>query len=228
MPDLCFRIGEVGALPYAASPTIAARLHIVNTMADEPVQSVSLNCQIQLQPLGRAYSALEEAKLLDLFGERERWGQTMKPLHWTNVVLKVPPFTGETAIDIPLPCSLDFEVAANKYFYGLETGSIAVTAMFSGTVFYANEEGALQIAQIPWDREAAFKLPVEAWKAAIDAHYPDTAWLRLPRDVFDRLYRFKVARGIPMWEGVVERLLNEAEHAEAMKELAAVGVGSRP
>jgi hypothetical protein len=227
MPDLSFRVGEAGAMKYAAAPTVAAALHITNSSADEQVQSVSLNCQVQLQPLGRAYSALEESKLLDLFGERERWGQTMKPLHWTNIVLKVPPFSGETRIDLPLPCSLDFDVAANKYFYGLETGSIAITVMFSGTVFYTNEEGAMQIAQIPWDREAHFKLPVEAWKAAVDAHYPDTAWLRLPRDVFDRLYRFKVARGIPMWEGVVDRLLNEAEHAEVAEELAA-SAGDRP
>ncbi|HEY4358533.1 MAG TPA: DUF6084 family protein [Acidobacteriaceae bacterium] len=219
MPELRFRIGEVGAMPYAASPTIAARLHITNTIPNEPVQSVSLNCQVQLQPLGRSYTAMEESRLLDLFGERERWGQTMKPLHWTNVVLKIPPFTGETEIDLPLPCSLDFDVAANKYFYGLDAGSIAVTVMFSGTVFYSGENGAVQIAQIPWDREARFQLQVSAWKAAIDAHYPETAWLRLPRDLFDRLYRYKVARGIPMWEGVLERLLDEAEHAEIAAKL---------
>jgi hypothetical protein len=223
MPELRFRVGDVGPMPYAACPTITARLHIVNAPADEPIQSISLNCQIQIQPLGRAYSALEEAKLFELFGERERWGQTMKPLHWTNVVLKVPPFTGETEIDLPLPCSLDFDVAANKYFYGLEVGSIGITAMFSGTVFYANDEDRMQIAQIPWDREARFQLPIAAWKGAIDAHYPDSAWLRLPRDVFDRLYRYKVARGIPMWQGVIDRLLDESERGELSAELTASG-----
>jgi len=186
-----------------------------------------LNCQVQLQPLGRTYSALEEAKLLDLFGERERWGQTMKPLHWANVVVKVPPFVGETVVDLVLPCSLDFEVAANKYFYGLDAGSIAVTVMFSGTVFYNSEHGTMQIMQIPWDREARFTLPVGTWKSAIDAHYPETAWLRLSRETFDRLYRYKVARGIPMWESVVEQLLDHAEHAEVAGELAAADGGQR-
>lgn len=227
MPELRFRIGDVGAMPYAASPTIVARLYIANSRADEPIQSISLNCQVQLQPVGRSYSALEESKLLDLFGERERWGHTMKPLHWTTVVLKVPPFTGETVIDLPLPCSLDFEVAANKYFYGLDSGSIAVTAMFSGTVFYSGEHEAMQIAQIPWDREARFSLPVEVWKAAIDMHYPETAWVRLPREAFDRLYRYKVARGIPTWERVIDQLLDKAEHAEVAGELAAADGGRR-
>jgi hypothetical protein len=223
MPDLRFRIGDVGAMHYTASPTVAARLHITNTPADEPIQSISLNCQLQIQPLGRAYTALEETKLFELFGERDQWGQTMKPLHWTNIVLKVAPFTGQTAVDLALPCSLDFDVGANKYFYGLEVGSIALTVMFSGTVFYTNERGAIQIAQIPWDREARFQLPVEAWKAAIDAHYPDSAWLRLPRDVFDRLYRYRVSRGIAMWPAVIERLLNDAERAELAEEFPVSG-----
>jgi hypothetical protein len=223
MPDLRFRIGDVGSMPYAACPTIAARLHITNTPADELIQSISLNCQVQIQPLGRSYTALEEAKLFELFGERERWGQTMKPLHWMNTVLKVAPFTGETALDLPLPCSLDFDVAANKFFYGLEAGSLPIIVMFSGTVFCTNANGAIAIAQIPWDREARFQLPVEAWKAALDAHYPGSAWLRLPRNVFDRLYLYKVARGIPTWEAVIDRLLDESERGEVSEELAMSG-----
>lgn len=227
MPELSFHIGDVSAMQYAAVPTIAARLHISNAVKDEMIQAISLNCQVQLQPRGRAYSVQEGARLLDLFGERERWGTTMKPLHWTNVVLKVAPFTGETSIDLGLPCSFDFDVAANKYFYGLDEGSIAILVFFSGTVFYSSGAGGLQIAQIPWDREARFQLPVEAWKAAIDAHYLNSAWLRLSRETFDRLYLYKVARGIPAWDGVVERLLDHAETNEVTQELATVEGGSQ-
>jgi hypothetical protein len=227
MPDLSFRIGEIKAMPYTAVPTIAARLHIANAMKEERIQSVILNCQMQVQPLGRAYTAIEEARLLDLFGEREQWGRTMKPLHWTNLMVKVPPFTGETSIDLPLPCSLDFDIAANKYFYGLEAGSIAIAVMFSGTIFYADEHGSMQIAQISWDREARLQLPVDVWKQAIDAHYPGSAWLRLPRDTFDRLYRYKVARGVPSWERVLDRLLDQAEQAEVASELTAAEGGIR-
>jgi hypothetical protein len=224
VPDLSFRIGEVKAAPFTAVPMISARLHIVNGLRDESIQSVQLNCQVQLQPLGRPYSALEEARLLDLFGERERWGATMKPLLWTNLVVKVPSFKGATSVDLMLPCSLDFDVAANKYFYGLDSGSVAVAALFSGTVFYAGENGAMQIAQIPWDREARFKLVIDVWKAAIDMHYPNSAWLRLSREVFDRLYRYKVARGIPMWEAVLTNLLDRAERKE-IAEAATEGGG---
>ncbi len=214
MPDLLFRIPEVKAVPFAATPTLSAQLHIANTVMNETVQSVALNCQVQIQPLGRAYTALEEARLLDLFGERERWARTMKPMLWMNTVLRVPPFTGKTSVELTLPCSLDFEVAANKYFYGLDAGSIAVFVMFSGTIFYTGVDGAVQITQIPWDREASFQLPVETWKKAVDAHYGNSVWLRLPKDAFDRLYRYKVARGIPLWETAIARLLDDAERAE--------------
>ena len=227
MPDLSFRIGEITAMRYAAVPTISTRLYITNAVKEEQIQSISLNCQVQLQPLGRAYSAAEEARLLDLFGEREQWSRTLKPLHWMNVVVRVLPFRCEVAVDLPLPCSLDFDVAANKYFYGLEAGSISVAVFFSGTTFYADEHGLLQVAQIPWDRDARFKLPVEVWKQAIGAHFPDSAWVRVPHETFERLYQYKVAHGIPSWEQAVDRLLEVAERRSNADEVTASAGESR-
>jgi len=214
MPDLSFRVLNVAAMPYAAVPTVAARLQVRNAYPEEKIHSVSLNCQVQLEPLRRSYSAMEEARLLDLFGERERWSRTMKPMLWTNSVLKLGEFSGTKEVDLPLPCTFDFDVAATKYFYGLEAGKIPVTALFSGTVFYAGQGDALQVAPIPWACEARFELPVEVWRAAIDAHYPDQAWIRVPKETFDRLYRFKVARGIPAWDQLLNQLMDRAELAE--------------
>jgi hypothetical protein len=214
MPDLSFRVLTVTAVPYAAIPTVAARLQLTNADPAQKIHSISLNCQVQLEPLRRSYSATEEARLLDLFGERERWARTMKPMLWTNVVLKLGEFSGATEVDLPLPCTFDFDVAATKYFYGLEVGKISVSALFSGTIFYAGQDGALQVAPIPWACEARFELPVEVWRTAIDAHYPDLAWMRVPKETFDRLYRFKVARGIPMWDQLLNQLMDRAELAE--------------
>ena len=79
--------------------------------------------------------------------------------------------------------------------------------LFSGTIFYEAPDGSLQIAQIPWSKEAAYRLPVSAWKNMMDTHYPNTAWLCLRRDVFERLHRYKVERGIPTWEQTLESIL---------------------
>lgn len=227
MAELSFSAGEVAAMPYAAVPTISAKLHLRNLNPARPVHTLSLNCQVQIETLGRSYTAAEEAKLLDLFGERERWAQTMKPLLWTNAVLRVPGFTTETDVELALPCSMDFDVAANKYFYGLDQGFIKVNVMFSGTIFYAGDDGAMQVAQVPWDREVHFKIPVEVWQQAVDLHYSGQVWTRLSRETFDRLYRYKVSRGIPMWDRVIEQLLDSAELAEVKGAVGASVGGTR-
>ncbi len=119
----------------------------------------------------------------------------------------VPSFTGSTLVDLPVPCTFDFNVAATKYFAGLEDGEVPLNLLFSGTVFYASDDDSLQIAQIPWDKEARYRLPVEVWKQMMDLYYPNSAWLCLRKDVFDRLYRFKVRQGIPTWEQALEAIL---------------------
>ena len=78
--------------------------------------------------------------------------------------------------------------------------------MFSGSIFHAGRMG-LQIAQIPWDREATYRLPVRVWKEMMDLYYPNTAWICLRRETFERLYEFKSRHGIPTWEQALERLL---------------------
>ena len=47
-----------------------------------------------------------------------------------------------------VPCTFDFNVAATKYFDGLETGEVSSELQFSGTVFYRDWSGLLQVMQI--------------------------------------------------------------------------------
>ena len=99
----------------------------------------------------------------------------------------VPSFQGTTVADIPVPCTFDFNVAATKYFHGLADGDVPVCLQFSGTVFYAAPEGGLQVAPISWDKEARFRLPVKVWRDMMETYYPNSAWLCLHKDVFERL-----------------------------------------
>jgi hypothetical protein len=205
MPDLQFQIEGAEATPNAASPQISFKLRITN---NEPgaVHSIGLRAQVQIEPVRRRYTSVEQQHLKDLFGEPERWSKTVQPLLWANVAVTVPAFEGGTVVDVPVPCTFDFNVAVTKYVYGLENGEIPTSLLFSGTVFHAGGMG-LQIAQIPWDRSATFKLPVQVWKDMMNAHYPNTAWIALRRDVFERLYEFKSRYGIPNWEQTFERML---------------------
>jgi hypothetical protein len=189
------------------APLLTFRLRVTNATAGETVHNVVLRCQIQIEVTRRQYQPEEEARLRDLFGEPERWGQTLRAMLWTHASVVVPPFTGEATLELPVACTYDFNVAATKYFYALEGGDIPLDFLFSGSVFYEDGEGALQVVPISWSLEARFRLPVKTWQQLMETYYPNLAWIQLRRDVFDRLYQYKVRHGIPTWEEAVERIL---------------------
>jgi len=214
VPDLRFQIESAEAVSYAAVPMLALQLRITNTMDDQPIHTLSLRCQVQIEPTRRRYIPQEQEKLLDLFGEPERWSRTVRSLLWMNTSVNVPAFTGSTLVELQLPCSFDFNVAITKYFHAIESGDIPVCVLFSGTIFYCGEDGALQVAQIPWDNEVNYRFPAAMWKQMMDTYYPNSAWLRLERDVFDRLYQYKVRHGIPTWEQLLDKLVSSKEEDE--------------
>jgi hypothetical protein len=214
MPDLGFEVEGAEPVAFAASPQIAFALVVSNAIPDEAIHTVALRCQIQIEATRRSYAPAERERLTDLFGPPERWAETLKTMLWTHASAVVTPFTGSTVVELPVPCTFDFNVAATKYFAGLDEGEVPLCLQFSGTVFYQREDGLLQVAQIPWDREARYRLPVRVWDEMMEAYYPNSAWLRLRRDVFDGLYRYKRQRGIPTWEQAIERLLLASEAVE--------------
>jgi hypothetical protein len=210
VPELDFSIDGAEAVTFAASPLLSFKLNIRNADSEQKIQSIGLRCQVQMETTKRKYSATEQAQLFELFGEPERWGRTLRPMLWTHTSAMVPPFQGETVVDLPVPCTFDFNVAATKYFAGLEDGEAPLNFMFSGTVFFEGEHG-LQIEQISWDKEAQFRLPIRVWREVMDHYYPNTAWLCLRRDAFERLSRYKIEQGIPTWEQTLEALIPVAE-----------------
>lgn len=207
MPDLSFRIEEATVVSFAAAPTLAFKLRIENADPGETIHTVALRCQIQIDVTRRRYTEEEQGRMRDLFGEPDRWSQTLRSLLWTHASVVVPSFQGSTIADLPVPCTFDFNVAATKYFEGLTDGDIPLHLMFSGTVFYANPDDVLQVVPISWDQEARFKLPVKVWRDMMDSYYPNSVWLSLRRDVFERLYQYKMQHGIPTWEQALERVL---------------------
>jgi hypothetical protein len=214
MPEPHFQIEGAEGVPHAATPLIALKLRITNFPATETIHAITLRCQVQIEPAKRRYVPNEQEKLLDLFGTPERWARTVKPLLWMNTSIAVPRFTGELLVDLELPCTFDFNVAATKYFHALNSGDIPVAVMFSGTLFYEGSNGALQISQVPWDRECIYRLPVSVWKDMMEMHHPNSAWLCLRRDTFEQLYNYKVRHGLPTWEQAIDRAL-ASENASA-------------
>ena len=207
MPDLSFQVEKAEPLPFSVAPTLIFKLRVTNTISEEPIHAVMLQCQVQIEATRRRYGAQDQDLLLDLFGEPERWSRTLRTILWTHTSVNIPPFTGSSVVDLPVACTYDFNIATTKYFYALEEGEIPLLLLFSGTIFYVADNGVLQVARVPWNKEASFRLPVRVWKEMMDMYYPNSAWLCLRKDVFDRLYRYKIRHGLPTWEQVLESLL---------------------
>jgi hypothetical protein len=211
VPDLNFTVDRAEPVLYSASPLLIFKLRIEAEDDATSIPAVALRCQIRIEPTRRRYTPPAQERLLDLFGEPERWGQTLRSMLWTHTSLVVPQFTGSTVVDLPVPCTFDFNVAATKYFYALEDGEVPLCLLFSGTIFYVNDEGFLQVSQISWEKEANYRLPVQVWEEMMAHYYPNSAWLCLNQDVFDRLYQYKSHRGLPSWEQALTTLLDASE-----------------
>lgn len=207
MPELDFECTAARADTSAAAPTVTLQLHI-SSSSDVPIHAVALRCQVRIEPLRRRYDDTEAEALRDLFGDRPRWGETLKPLQLAFINQMVPGFSRKTDVELALPCSYDFDVAANKYLYALDAGEVPLLLLFSGTVFTAGANG-FTVTPIPWHNEAAFRLPVAVWKRAMQLHFPGTAWLRLNEDTFDALYRYRVTHDLTGWDDAIDRLLKE-------------------
>lgn len=209
MPELDFRIDGAEAVEFAAVPTLSFDLHVAERLG-EPVRSIALNVQIRIAANQRFYGPEEQERLLEVFGEARRWRETLQSMLWTHSVLQVPAFSGATNVKLPVVGTYDFDVASAKYFHALQDGEIPLEFLFSGTVFYAGPVG-LQAAQISWEKEAQFRLPVSLWKQAMERAFPGSAWIRLRRDIFDLLYLYKARQGLATWEAALERLLTASE-----------------
>ncbi len=198
-------------LPYAAVPTILFRLGVQNAVEGEEINSISLRTQIRIAATQRRYDQTEQVKLRELFGEPHQWKNTLRSLLWTNTNTIVTRFSGGRVFEMPVACTYDFDVVGTKYFAALGDGDIPLEFLFSGTVFYRKDGGPLQVAQISWEKEAQFRLPVRLWSEMMEHYFPNSAWLRLHKDIFDRLYDYRSRNALLTWDRTLESLLNTAE-----------------
>ncbi len=211
MTELSFTIADLFAEKYAVAPQLTARLHVEESTG-ATIHAIALRAQVRIEPQRRAYTADEERALLDLFGKRERWYDTLKPFMWMQTSVMLQGFTGVTDVDLALPCTYDFEVTASKFLHALHDGAVSIVLLFSGTVFTRGENG-FGVEQVPWDREARYEMPVSVWRDVMDHYYPGTGWLRLDRDLINDLARHKTDRGLTSWDETLRSLLGDDDRS---------------
>jgi len=205
--DMIFGVEGVRPVPRAAVPMLAFRLHIRETRG-AAIHAILLRFQLQIEPRRRRHTSEEQDRLVDVFSLPERWNETLHSLIWTQATINVPPFESATAVEVPVACTYDFEVTAAKYLAALEGGEIPLRFLFSGTVFVKSPSGFV-VQQVPWDREAMCRMPVAVWREAMDAYFPDCAWIRVNRETLGALQRFRAKNGLASWDETIEMMLGE-------------------
>lgn len=209
-PELEFAVENGYAVKYAVAPTLGFELRVKRSDGGA-VRSVALNVQVRIAATRRTYGASEQERLVELFGSPDQWARNVGSFLWTNTTANVGPFTDSTVVELAIPCTYDFDVTAAKYFHALEGGEVPLELLFSGTVFYVDPSGRLQVASISWDREAAYRLPIAVWREMMEHHFGDSPWLRLRRGTFDRLYAYRAQKALLSWDDAVDELLLAAE-----------------
>ena len=98
-------------------------------------------------------------------------------------------------------------MAASKYFYAVTDGLVPLAFLFSGTLFYTGADEKLQATLIPWEKEALCKMPARLWQEMMDTHFPDMRWIRLHRDVYDKLIQYKAQTPYPTVDALLDAIL---------------------
>lgn len=215
VPALTFAVDGCEAVRHAATPTLSFALRVEATEG-VAIRSVLLDVQIQIAARRRSYAPDGQARLLELFGAPESWSTTLRTLPWVRTTTVVPAFTGTSVVELAVPCTYDLEVTGARYFAALDDGEVPLEFLFSGTMFFTGSKtpgskpSHLQAARIPWDGDVEYDLPIAVWRAAIDRHFPDSAWLRLGTGTFNRLAAYKARHAFVTVDDALKALLEDA------------------
>ena len=212
MPHLTFQVLSVRTDPLSVAPTLIFTLKTENSDENEEVVSIILRCQINIEAQLRLYDpdGEEAERLFEIFDRPNKFGTTLRSLVWAQTTVLVPRFIGSGSFEVPIVFTYDYEVTSAKYFSAIKSGEIPIAFLFSGTILYKEptDDGRIQISRIPSDTESAYRLPLATWKLAVEDYFPNSAWLRLQRDTVEKLYAYKVRKGVPTLDQALQRLID--------------------
>ena len=103
LPDLHFHgdRAEAGAVRGQAAAGFQAARHPMRSCPSRSMRRCAPLPDSHRSGAGAVMTAPEQERLLDLFDEPSRWGQTLRPMLWTHASVVVPPFNGAT---LPSTC----------------------------------------------------------------------------------------------------------------------------
>lgn len=210
---LRFDVRTARATTLEQTPALELEL-VVRERTTRPIYAMSLASEILIEPARRRYDGATWARLEDLFGDPDTAAETARTLFWRRVDTPVRSFERETTVALTFPCDIAPDLVATRYLYAVHDGTIPLVLRFTGSVFYRDPEGGLELAQLSWASRARFELPAELWRAAIQSMHGRGAWLRFGNQIMERVRRQRLARGLPSFEVTVAALASRGREEE--------------
>jgi hypothetical protein len=209
-----FAVLGVEVVEDAFAPMLRFRLGVAEPTERE-IFTIALAVQINVEPARREHDAETRERLVDLFGEPERWPATTHPFLWTHATTLVPSFSGAAMFTLPVLATFDLEVAATRYFDSLPGGEAPLAFHFSGSILLRGDDGRVQVVSVPWSCSTTWRMPIATWREMMQRHYPGRSWVALREDTVARLTRYRSEHGLHSFDACVERMLERDPEALA-------------
>ena len=89
MVDLAFSGSGIELERHAMTPTLLLRVRVSNMTPSVKIANVLMQCQVRIEATRRHYAPDELERLVELFGEAHRWGETLRSMLWTHTSAQV-------------------------------------------------------------------------------------------------------------------------------------------
>jgi hypothetical protein len=112
-----------------------------------------------------------------------------------------------------VPCGTETELAVTKYLRAVKDGEVPLGFLFNGMVFYQASGppgGMLRTAPVPSSAETFCRMPAALWHELIERYHGTTPWLRLPREIHDRLDDYRARHTLGSVGDAVRALLDRS------------------
>ena len=194
VPDLDFRVESAAPVPFAAVPLLAFRIAVTNAVR----RRADLQCRAALPDPDRSDSPPLQPKKTrsacsTCSASRNAGARLSATCSGSTSPPRSPPSPEAPRSKYRCPAPSISMSRRPSIFTASKTARFRYASCSAAPYSTTAATAPPQVAPISWSKEARFRLPVETWRDMMETYYPNCAWLCLRRDVFERLYRYKVA-----------------------------------
>ncbi|TRM86482.1 hypothetical protein DJ521_05440 [Sulfolobus sp. E3] len=190
------RVLDIKPHQFSVSPTIILTVEFNNKNVEEEILGIigKIGIFIQYTQHYEGYVQLEREYL-------------------TSSTFSTPRFKGNVKVDITVPITGEMDVALLLRFRERKEKKLTLAFAIDGMIIYY-KDNKLTFSQLPQEPpiETIYDLDFDTWNNIIRTFYgADIIWIKIRRDVLEKLEELKRKRFYPSYSEAIEDLIKIAE-----------------